>query len=104
MSDLLLVTIAETAALLRVSVDTIRRQITAGIIPTKRMRNTIRVSRAWIDSYVAESAPILLTRRQVSQKLNVSLESVRTLQRKGLLPTVIIAGRQESPVLPSRSM
>jgi excisionase family DNA binding protein len=93
----LLCTIAETAALLRVSVDTIARTIKIGLIPTKRIRHSVRISRAWIDSYVAECAPILLTRRQVSRKLNVSVDSIGTLQRKGLLPTVIIDGRQRIP-------
>jgi excisionase family DNA binding protein len=97
MSDPLLCTVAETAALLRVSADTIRRSIAAGLIPTKRIRCTVRIPRTWIETYVAESAPILLTRCQVSQKLNVSVDSVHTLQVKGLLPTVIIAGRQRIP-------
>lgn len=66
MQDPLLCTIAEGAALLRISVDTIRRSIRLGIIPTKRIRTNIRISRAWLDSYVAECAPVLLTRRQVT--------------------------------------
>lgn len=94
----LLCTIAETAALLRVSVDTIRRSIRAGVIPCKHIRCNVRISRAWIDSYVAECAPMLLTRRQVSVKLGVSKGVVDSLRRRGLLPTVRIAGRTLIPV------
>lgn len=93
----LLLTVAETAALLRVSVDTIRRSIRLGVIPCKRLRSNIRVSRAWLDSYVAECAPILLTRRQVAVKLGVSKGVVDGLRRRGLLPTVRIAGRTMVP-------
>ena len=96
--EALLCTIAETAALLRVSPVTIRRSIRAGVIPCKRIRNNIRISRAWIDSYVAECAPMLLTRRQVSAKLGVSKYAVDSLRRRGLLPTVKIAGRTMVPV------
>ena len=95
----LLLTVAKTAALLRVSVDTIKRQITAGIIPVKRIRTSVRVSRKWVDAFAAESAPVLLSRRQVSAKLGVSTLSVRTLQRKGLLPTVKIGRMQRIPAL-----
>ena len=42
---------------------------------------------------------MLLSRRQVSRKLNVSPLSVRTLQRKGLLPTVKIGRMQRIPAL-----
>jgi len=94
----LLCTIAETAALLRVSADTITRSIKAGIIPAKRLRATVRVSRAWLDSYVAETQPILLTRRQVSRKLNIGTIALRTLLRKGLLPLVVIGKQQRIPV------
>jgi excisionase family DNA binding protein len=93
----LLCTVAETAALLRVSADTVRRAIAAGIIPTKRLRSTLRVSREWITRYCAESAPVLLSRRQVAQKLNISPLRVRTLRRKGLLPTVTIGKLQRIP-------
>lgn len=93
----LLCTIAETAALLHVSADTIEREIKRGIIPVKRIRHSVRISRAWLDSYVAESAPILLTRRQVSRKLGVGTNRVRTLQVKGLLSTVIIGRQQRIP-------
>lgn len=96
--DALLCTIAETAALLHVSVDTIRRSIRAGIIPCKRIRTNIRTSRQWIDSYVAECAPMLLTRHQVAAKLGVSKYVVDSLRRRGLLPTVKIAGRTMVPV------
>jgi excisionase family DNA binding protein len=88
----LLCTIAETAALLRVSVDTVRRSIRAGVIPCKRLRTNIRISRQWIDNYVAETAPILLTRRQVAVKLGVSKYVVDGLRRRGLLPTVKVGG------------
>jgi excisionase family DNA binding protein len=54
--------VAETAALLRVSVDTIKRQIKLGFIPTKRIRTSVRVSRAWLDTYVAETAPFRYSR------------------------------------------
>jgi excisionase family DNA binding protein len=89
----LLCTVAECAALLHVSVDTIRRSIRAGVIPCKRLRTNIRISRAWIEAYSAESAPVLLTRKQVAAKLGVSACSVDTLRRKGLLPTIKIEGR-----------
>jgi excisionase family DNA binding protein len=98
MSDPLLCTIAETAALLHVSTDTVKRSIRSGLIPAKRLRCTLRISRAWVDAFVAESAPMLLSRRQVSRKLGVSCESVRTLQRKGLLTTVMIGTQQRIPV------
>jgi excisionase family DNA binding protein len=97
MSEITLLTIAETAALLHVSADTIEREIRRGIIPAKRIRSAVRISRAWLESYVAESAPILLTRRQVSRKLNVSADRVRTLQVKGLLSTVMIGRQQRIP-------
>jgi excisionase family DNA binding protein len=90
----LLCTIAETAALLRVSVYTVRRSIAAGIIPAKRIRRTVRVSRAWLDSYVVETQPILLTRR----KLNIGATALRTLLRKGLLPLVRIGRLERIPV------
>src|SRR5689334_14807294 len=90
MSESLLCTIAETAALLRVSRDTVKRQIAAGIIPIQRIRRNIRISREWLNNYVAERAPILLTRRQTSAKLGVSVRTITTLQRKGLLPTVTV--------------
>src|SRR5579872_4241417 len=93
----LLCTVAETAALFHVSVDTVTRQIKAGLIPSKRIRASVRISRAWIDSFVAESAPILLTRRQVSVKLGISLRSLHTLQIKGLLPTVMLGRWQRIP-------
>jgi len=93
----LLCTVAETAALLRVSVDTITRSIKAGIIPAKRMRSTVRISRAWLDNYVAETQPILLTRRQVSRKLNIGAIALRTLLRKRLLPVVVIGKQQRIP-------
>jgi excisionase family DNA binding protein len=95
----LLCTIAETADLLRVSPDTIRRSISVGLIPVKRIRANVRISRAWLDSYVAESAPILLTRRQVSVKLGISARSVTTLQRKGLLPTVMVGALRRIPAV-----
>lgn len=98
MPDILLLTIAEAAAMLRVSVDTIRRQIRLGIIPVKRIRTNIRISRAWIDSYVAETAPMLLSRRQVAVKLGVSNYVVDGLRRRRLLLTVTIAGRNMVPV------
>jgi len=94
----LLCTIAETAALLRVSVYTIQRSIKAGTIPAKRIRRNVRVSRAWLDSYVTETQPILLTRRQVSRKLNIGAIALRTLLRKGLLPLVVIGKQQRIPV------
>ena len=84
--------------MLHVSVDTIRRDIRLGIIPCKRIRTNIRISRAWIDSYVAETAPMLLTRRQVAAKLGVSKYVVDSLRRRGLLPTIKIAGRTMVPV------
>ena len=56
MSDLLLLTIAETAALLHVSLDTVRRSIRAGVIPCKRLRSNVRISRSWLDTFVAETA------------------------------------------------
>lgn len=92
-----LLTIAETAALLRVSVDTVRRSIKTGIIPCKRIRTNVRISRAWLDSYVAECAPMLLTRRQVSVRLGVTKYVVDSLRRRGLLPTVKVAGRAMVP-------
>lgn len=98
MSDPLLLAVAECAALLHVSVDTIRRSIRAGIIPTKRIRTSVRISRAWLDSYVAETAPMLLSRSQVAAKLGVSKYIVDSLRRRGLLPTVKIAGRAMVPV------
>jgi excisionase family DNA binding protein len=93
----MLCTLAETAALLRVSVYTVRRLITAGIIPAKRMRRTVRISRAWLENYVAETQPILLTRRQVARKLGISEARVRTLLRKGLLTVVMIGKQQRIP-------
>jgi len=93
----LLCTIAETAALLRVSVDTITRSIKAGIIPAKRIRRTVRISRAWLGSYVTETQPILLTRRQVSRKLGIGQYALRTLLRKGLLPLVRIGRLERIP-------
>jgi excisionase family DNA binding protein len=98
MSEPLLCTIAETAALLRVSSDTVKRSIAAGIIPVKRIRRSVRISRQWIDSYVAETQPILLTRKQVARKLGISVERVKTLLRKGLLTVVIIGRQQRIPV------
>jgi excisionase family DNA binding protein len=94
----LLCTIAETAALLRVSVYTVRRSIAAGIIPAKRIRRSVRISRAWLDSYVAETQPILLTRRQVSRKLGIGATALRTLLRKGALPLVRIGRLERIPV------
>jgi len=94
----LLCTMTEAAALLHVSVDTIERSIKSGLIPAKRMRCAVRISRAWLDSYVAESQPILLTRRQVSRKLNIGAIALRTLLRKGLLPVVMIGKQQRIPV------
>jgi excisionase family DNA binding protein len=96
--DSLLCTMTEAAALLRVSVDTIQRSIASGIIPAKRIRCTVRISRAWLDSYVAESQPILLTRRQVSRKLGIGQYALRTLLRKGLLPLVRIGKLERIPV------
>jgi len=90
----LLCTVAETAALLRVSVDTVKRSIRSGIIPAKRLRTTLRVSRAWLDSYARESAPVLLSRKQVAVKLGISVHCVHTLQVKGLLPTVKVGSRK----------
>ena len=97
MSLPLVLTVAESAAILHVSVDTIKRQIRLGLIPTKRIKTGVRISRAWLDSYVAESAPVLMTRRQVSVKLGISTERVRTLQVKGLLTTVRIGTLQRIP-------
>jgi hypothetical protein len=54
----------------------------------KRIRSSVRVSRAWVEAYCAESAPILLTRRQVATKLHISVNGVGTLLRRGMLPTV----------------
>jgi excisionase family DNA binding protein len=93
----LLCTIAETAALLHVSADTIEREIRRGVIPAKRIRSSVRISRAWLETYASESAPMLLTRRQVARKLNVSTDRVRTLQIKGLLSTVTIGKQQRIP-------
>jgi|SRR5579862_4518858 len=97
MSDPLLLTVAETAAILHVSVDTIKRQIRLGLIPVKRIRTSVRVSREWIENYVAECAPILLTRRQVSVKLGIGKDALRSLLRKGLLPLVVIGKVQRIP-------
>jgi excisionase family DNA binding protein len=94
----LLCTMTEAAALLRVSVDTIKRSIKAGTIPAKRIRCTVRISRAWLDSYVTETQPILLTRRQVSRKLGIGQYTLRTLLRKGLLPLVRIGRLERIPV------
>jgi AmiR/NasT family two-component response regulator len=41
---------------------------------------------------------VLLTRRQVAVKLGVSIYVVDALRRRGLLPTVKIAGRTMVPV------
>jgi len=97
----LLCTIAECAALLHISADTVEREIRRGIIPAKKIRSTVRISREWINSYVAESAPMLLTRRQVSRKLGISVTSVTTLQRKGALPVVMVIGR---PMVPAAAV
>ena len=94
----LLCTMTEAAALLRVSVDTIKREIKRGIIPAKRIRCTVRISRQWIDSYVAETQPVLLSRRQVSRKLGIGQYALRTLLRKGLLPLVRIGRLERIPV------
>jgi len=93
----LLCTVAECAALLHVSVDTIKRSIKSGIIPAKRLRATVRISRVWIDSYVAELAPVLLTRRQVAVKLGIGPYALRSLLRKGLLPLVTVGKVQHIP-------
>ena len=98
MSEPLLLTIVETAALLRVSVDTIKRSIRSGIIPAKRLRCTVRISRLWVDAFVLETAPVLLSRKQVARKLGISVDTVTRLQRRGVLPTVKIGGVQRIPV------
>jgi excisionase family DNA binding protein len=97
MSDPLLLTAAETAALLHVSCDTVERSIKVGLIPSKKIRTSIRVSREWVTAFCAELAPILFTRRQVSVTLGISMTYVRTLQIKGLLPTVKIGKAQRIP-------
>ena len=92
MENTLLLTVTETSKLMNVSRDTVVRWIKSGEVPVRRIRCSIRVPRAWIDNYVAECAPILLTRRQVSVKLGVSKYVVDGLRRRGLLPTVKVGG------------
>jgi excisionase family DNA binding protein len=96
--DPLLCTMTEAAALLHVSVDTIKREIKRGIIPAKRIRCTVRISRAWLTNYVTETQPVLLSRRQVSRKLGIGQYALRTLLRKGLLPLVRIGRLERIPV------
>ena len=96
--EALLLSVTEVATLLHVHHTSVRRSIRAGLIPSKSLRGSIRISRAWVDAFVAETAPILLSQTQVAVKLGVSCSTVRALQRKGALPVVMFGAIRRIPV------